>query len=103
MYRQRTAASLQKGLGNDPAADQVAYESLLSGWEDYLAHDNDGRPVVFIGHSQGAAMLIRLLRSQIDPHPALRKQMVSALDSRGQRAGSEGQDGRRKFQPHSDM
>ena len=79
MYRQRTAASLERGLGNDPAADQVAYHSLLSGWQDYLAHDNDGRPVIFIGHSQGAAMLIRLLRSQIDPHPALRKQMVSAL------------------------
>ncbi len=79
MYRQRTGASLQQGLGNDPAADQVAYDSLLSDWEDYLAHDNDGRPVIFIGHSQGAAMLIRLLRSQIDPHPALRKQMVSAL------------------------
>ncbi len=79
MYRQRTAASLQQGLGSDPQADQVAYDSLLAGWEDYLAHDNDGRPVIFIGHSQGAAMLIRLLRSQIDPHPALRKQMVSAL------------------------
>ena len=79
MYRQRTAASLQQGLGNDPGADQVAYDSLLSDWEDYLAHDNDGRPVIFIGHSQGAAMLIRLLRSQIDPHPALREQMVSAL------------------------
>ncbi len=79
MYRQRTAASLEQGLGDDPTADQVAYDSLLSGWEDYLAHDNDGRPVIFIGHSQGAAMLIRLLRSQIDPHPALRKKMVSAI------------------------
>lgn len=79
MYRQRTAASLERGLGADPTADKVAYDSLLSGWQDYLAHDNDGRPVIFIGHSQGAAMLIRLLRSQIDPHPALRKQMVSAL------------------------
>ena len=79
MYRQRTGVSIQQGLGADPAANRVAYESLLSGWEDYLAHDNDGRPVIFIGHSQGAAMLIRLLRSQIDPHPALRKLMVSAL------------------------
>jgi hypothetical protein len=79
MYHQRTEASLLKGLGNDPAADQVAYASLLSGWEDYLAHDNHGRPVIFIGHSQGAAMLIRLLRDQIDPSPKLRKLMVSAI------------------------
>jgi hypothetical protein len=79
LYRQRTESSLQNGLGNDPAADAIAYASLLSGWEDYLAHDNDGRPVVFIGHSQGAAMLIRLLRSQIDPDPALRRRLVSAI------------------------
>ena len=79
MYRQRTAASLAKGLGGDPTADQVAYQSLLSGWQDYLAHDNDGRPIIFIGHSQGAAMLIRLLRSQIDPDARLRTRLVSAI------------------------
>jgi hypothetical protein len=79
MYRQRTAASLAKGLGSDPAGDAVAYASVLLAWQDYLAHDNDGRPVIFIGHSQGAAMLIRLLHNQIDPDPALRKRMVSAI------------------------
>jgi DUF3089 family protein len=79
MYAQRTTASLAKGLGNDPTADAVAYASVLSGWKDYLAHFNDGRPVVFIGHSQGAAMLIRLLRSQIDPDPTLRHRLISAI------------------------
>ncbi len=83
MYRQRTETSLAKGLGNDPTADEVAYQSLLSGWNDYLEHDNDGRPVVFIGHSQGAAMLIRLLTSQIDSDPALRSRMVSAIIAGG--------------------
>lgn len=78
-YRQRTSASLDKGLGNDPAADEISYQSLLAGWRAYLADDNDGRPVVFIGHSQGAANLIRLLRSQVDNNPALRNRMVSAL------------------------
>jgi hypothetical protein len=83
MYRQRTAASLAKGLGNDPAADSVAYKSLLAAWTDYLAHDNDGRPVIFIGHSQGAAMLIRLLSGQIDANPKLRKRIVSAIIAGG--------------------
>ena len=78
-YRQRTSASLAVGLGNDPSADQISYQSLLAGWKDYLAHDNDGRPVVFIGHSQGAANVIRLLRSQVDGDPALRARMVSAI------------------------
>ena len=76
MYRQRTVASLFK---NQAGANQVAYESLLAGWKDYLAHDNDGRPVIFIGHSQGAAMLIRLLQNEIDPNPRLRKLIVSAI------------------------
>jgi hypothetical protein len=76
MYRQRTVDSLFK---NQSGANQVAYESLLSGWKDYMAHDNDGRPIIFIGHSQGAAMLIRLLQNEIDPNPRLRKLMVSAI------------------------
>jgi hypothetical protein len=76
MYRQRTVASLFK---NQPGANQVAYDSVLAGWKDYLAHDNDGRPIIFIGHSQGAAMLIRLLQNEIDPNPRLRKLMVSAI------------------------
>ncbi len=83
MYRQRTEASLAKGLGNDPTADSVAYHSLLAGWTDYLEHDNDGRPVVFIGHSQGAAMLIRLLESQVDDDAGLRARMVSAIIAGG--------------------
>jgi hypothetical protein len=80
MYRQRTSGSLtSQGLGGNHKADTIAYDSLLSGWKDYLAHDNRGRPIIFIGHSQGAAMLIRLLHSVIDPSPKLRRLMVSAL------------------------
>ncbi len=78
MYRQRTVSSLVRDPG-DAAVDLIAYQSLLAGWEDYLAHDNDGRPVVFIGHSQGTTILIRLLRAQIDDNPALRARMVSAI------------------------
>ncbi len=76
MYRQVTLAGL---FSAGAQADTVAYDSLLSGWRDYLAHDNDGRPVIFIGHSQGAAILIRLLASQVDPDPALRARTVVAI------------------------
>jgi hypothetical protein len=76
MYRQRTVSSL---FENEAGANQVAYDSLLAGWKDYLAHDNHGRPIIFIGHSQGAAMLIRLLQDQIDPSARLRKLVVSAM------------------------
>lgn len=79
MYRQGTVSALRSGAATRPSVIAIAYGSLLSAWKDYLAHDNDGRPIVFIGHSQGAAMLIRLLRSQVDPSPSLRKRMVSAI------------------------
>jgi len=79
MYRQRTTASLQKGLGADPHADAVAYASLRSAWQDYLAHDNHGRPIVFLGHSQGSAMLIRLLAREVEPNAALRGRTVVAI------------------------
>jgi hypothetical protein len=78
MYRQVTVAGLFSA-GQTLTANNEAYDSLLSGWKDYLAHDNHGRPVIFIGHSQGAAILIRLLGTVIDRSPTLRKLMVSAL------------------------
>jgi len=79
MYRQRTEASLLQGLGADSHANTVAYDSLLSAFRDYIAHDNHGRPIVFIGHSQGAAMLIRLLAGQVDSDPSLRARTVVAI------------------------
>jgi Protein of unknown function (DUF3089) len=78
MYRQVTVAGL-KGLTTVRTGTATAYASLLAAWKDYLAHDNHGRPIIFIGHSQGAAMLIRLLQTQIDPSPSLRRRMVSAI------------------------
>ena len=83
MYRQVTVHGLATGAIINPSALNTAYQSLLSAWKDYLAHDNDGRPIVFIGHSQGSSMLIRLLQSQVDPSPKLRRQMVSAIIAGG--------------------
>ncbi len=79
MYRQVTTSGLTNGASLRPSVLRTAYTSLLSAWKDYLAHDNHGRPIVFIGHSQGAAMLIRLLRAQVDPSASLRKRLVSAI------------------------
>lgn len=79
MYRQATSGALARGQATDPAVVATALVSLTAAWKDYLAHDNHGRPIVFLGHSQGAAMLIRLLQTQVDPAPRLRKLMVSAL------------------------
>ena len=78
VYPQLTLSAIG-GTGLSAQAVSTAYEGVQSAWLDYLAHDNHGRPVVFIGHSQGAAMLIQLLKAQVDPVPSVRKKLVSAI------------------------
>jgi len=80
MYPQLTLSAIGAGGKKiDPHAAAVAYIGLLAAWKDYLAHDNDGRGVVLIGHSQGASMLIALIHNEVDPNPAERHLLVSAL------------------------
>ena len=78
MYRQVTVAGLKGGPALR-AGVVTAYVSLLSAWKDYLAHDNHGRPIIFIGHSQGASLLVKLLQTQVGTSPSLRRRMVSAI------------------------
>ena len=59
MYKQITRAAIASGKIN-PNAAVTAYGSVLSAWNDYLAHYNNGRGIVLIGHSQGASLLIAL-------------------------------------------
>ncbi len=78
VYRQITLRGLNSG-GVTPAMRETAYQDVRSAWLEYLAHDNDGRGVVFIGHSQGAGVLRRLLREEVDSNPAVRSKLVSAI------------------------
>jgi hypothetical protein len=81
VYRQVTLQALARAptLRVPAAATATAYTSLRSAFEDYLEHDNHGRPIVFLGHSQGAAMLILLLQRLVDGHPSLRRRTVMAI------------------------
>ncbi len=78
MYRQITVDGLGKAY-IDPAPGKIAYSSLLSAWKDFITHYDKGRPVIFIGHSQGSSMLIRLLQAEVDPNRALRHRTVAAI------------------------
>ncbi len=78
MYRQVTV----NGLFHPTNAEKgfaLATSSVLGTFEDYLHHFNHGRPIVLIGHSQGAAMVIRLLEDTMDKNPSLRQRLVSAI------------------------
>lgn len=75
LYRQITLAGLHGQAHINPA---LAYGDVLDAWKSYLAHDNDGRGVVLIGHSQGARILKNLIATAIDGKPEQAK-LVSAI------------------------
>jgi hypothetical protein len=79
MYNQLTLASIAGKVHLTAAEALEAYDSALSAFKDYMAHDNHGRGIVFIGHSQGAAILIQLLKQEVDNNPQVRKHLVSAI------------------------
>jgi hypothetical protein len=79
IYRQITLSALNHPASITLADALIAYNGVLTAFRDYLAHYNHGRGIVFIGHSQGASILIRLLKEQVDAKPALRRRLVSAL------------------------
>ena len=72
LYRQVTLTALrQYMLGQDPGADRdLGYNDVKAAWEWYLKHENKGRGVVLIGHSQGSGVLQRLVAEEIDGKPA---------------------------------
>ncbi len=45
---------------------QIAYEDISAAFAYYLEHENDGRPIVLAGFSQGADMCYRLLEEYFD-------------------------------------
>ena len=101
MYHQFTLFALEQILAHGVSASdltvlETAYQSLKSGFEDYLAHYNDGRPIGLIGHSQGASLLVSLLGQVVDNDPALRSlpcpgHLARGERRRGRRFGEGGQ------------
>jgi hypothetical protein len=79
VYRQLTTAAIAGKAAINEADIDIAYEDVLSAWKYYLDHYNDGRGVAFIGHSQGATTLIKLLQTQVDSNPLVRSRLVSAI------------------------
>jgi len=83
IYRSVTNAGLGRAFSAGdpqfPAAWNQAYLDVLDAWRQYLAHDNNGRPVVILAHSQGSFHVVRLLKEEVDPKPEQRNLVVSAI------------------------
>jgi Protein of unknown function (DUF3089) len=81
LYRQVTLAGLRRMLapGGTLTIDRgLQYDDVRDAWNDYLEHDNKGRGVVFVAHSQGSFILNRLIREEIDGKP-IQSRLVSAI------------------------
>lgn len=80
LYRQVTLTALRANLSGKPMKTDYAlgYNDVVDAWKHYLEHDNQGRGVVLIGHSQGSGVLTQVIRNEIDGKP-VQKQLISAL------------------------
>jgi hypothetical protein len=80
LYRQVTLPALRAFLAGRTMAIDLAlgYNDVLGAWNYYLEHDNQGRGVVLIGHSQGSLVLTQLIKNEIDGKP-MQSRIISAL------------------------
>jgi Protein of unknown function (DUF3089) len=82
LYRQVTLAGLRTmlagGGGGGALSKGPQYDDVRDAWRHYLEHDNRGRGVVLVGHSQGSFILAELIRQEIDGKP-VQSRLVSAI------------------------
>lgn len=92
VYRQVTLTVLTGAIPGTAADREVPYADALNAWNYFQTQHSKGRPFVLIGHSQGAGILNRLVREQIDNDPAMRARLVSAFLIGGNVVVPDGQD-----------
>ncbi len=76
-YRQAILRSFTKGGKEGEDALDTAYADVKKAFEYYLANWNKGRPIILVGHSQGAYHVARLMDDFFTGKPLL-KQLVAA-------------------------
>jgi hypothetical protein len=80
LYRQVTLGTYLRpaaGEGLEHGLD-VAFSDVERAFREYLAQSG-ARKIVLVGHSQGAAMIVRLLRRFFDHDPAMQARLLLAM------------------------
>ncbi|SRR5579862_2403792 len=81
-YRSQTWTTVEKFLAGDQAVMSptftVAYDSVLAAWQSFLARSG-GKPIILVGDSQGSAVLIHLISTQLDHQPSVLRRLVVAV------------------------
>ena len=76
-YRQATLYSFFDRAGGGQDAIDFAYQDVAQAFRHYMDHENQGRPFILAGHSQGALHLDTLLREEMQGSPAAER-MIAA-------------------------
>jgi hypothetical protein len=79
LYRQVTLATLRdRMMGKPVTADPaMGLRDVSAAFADYMKHDNKGRGVILIGHSQGSGVLKAFIQTEIEGKPVA-KQIIAA-------------------------
>jgi len=81
LYRQVTLTALRARIAGqsmdvDPT---LGFKDVTAAWQHYLKHENNGRGVILIGHSQGTGVLTELIRTQIEGQPIQQRVIAAYL------------------------
>jgi Protein of unknown function (DUF3089) len=79
MYRQLSLAGIAAGAKPTASDVKVGPSDVREAFRTYLQKYNHGRGFVLIGHSQGSFVLRTLIAKDVDPKPAVRERLISAI------------------------
>jgi len=79
LYRQVTIGTCIFGGKGQETRSEVAYSDVEDAFLHYMGQYNHGRKVVLLGHSQGADMIVRLLKSRFENDPVMRSRLLVAM------------------------
>jgi hypothetical protein len=75
-YRQRTMNAFTENPETAEQISQIPVSDIAAAFHHYMTHYNHGRPFMLLGHSQGSAVLLDLLKFEIKQEDF--EQMVAA-------------------------
>lgn len=75
-YRQITMSVYSMGSDIIAEKSKIPSADISAAFQYYMQHLNNGKPFILLGHSQGSAMLLELLKNTITPSQL--RQMVAA-------------------------
>jgi hypothetical protein len=90
LYRQMTIGTYFSADADHERRFQVAFDDVSAAFRWYLTHAEASRRIVLVGHSQGAQMIERLLRTMFDGDATLRSRLLVAMPIGGDVAVAAG-------------